>query len=317
MIIVRQQQRGVALITAILITALVTVAAVAMAARQQLDIRRTGNQLAADQAYVYALAVESFAARALMEDKKNSSIDALTELWATTGVLAPVDGGEVGGSLEDMQGRFNLNSLVDSAGQADPQQIRALQAVLAQVDAQDDELTLSPFLANAVADWIDPDLNAMADGAEDLDYLNLEPPYRAANRFMATPGELRAVAGFGARGVAALAPLLTALPEFTKINVNTAPEMVLMSLHDNVTPQIAQEIAERRKDEPFTEVGDFINFLRDRHGITIDDKHVDVKSDYFLLSSVAKIGRAEVELYSVLARKGNAVTTIQRSIGVY
>jgi general secretion pathway protein K len=317
MIIVRQQQRGVALITAILITALVTVAAVAMAARQQLDIRRTGNQLAADQAYVYALAVEAFAARALAEDKKNSNIDDLTELWATTGVLAPVEGGQVGGTLEDLQGRFNLNGLVDNAGQADPMQIKALQTLLAQVDAADDKLTLSPFLANAVADWIDPDLNALADGAEDLDYLNLEPPYRAANRFMATPGELRAVAGFDSRGVAALAPLLTALPEATKINVNTAPEMVLMQIHDNMTPQIAQELAEFRKNDPFAKVEDFITYLKDRHGITIDDKHVDVKSDYFLLSSVAKIGRAEVELYSVLARKGNAVTTIQRSIGVY
>jgi len=168
-----------------------------------------------------------------------------------------------------------------------------------------------------VADWVDPDLNALADGAEDLDYLNLEPPYRAANRFMVSPGELRAVVGFDARSVAKLAPLLTALPEFTKINVNTAPEMVLMSLHENITPQIAQELAELRKDNPFAKAEDFITYLKDHHGITIDDKHVDVKSDYFLVSSVAKIGRTEVELYSVLARKGNTVTTIQRSIGVY
>lgn len=319
-----REQRGVALITAILITALVTVAAVAMASRQQLDIRRTGNQLEADQAFVYALAVEAFAGRALVEDKKNSSIDAKNELWATTGVLAPVEGGQVSGQLYDLQGSFNLNNLIDNAGQADQHQIRGLQAILAQVDAADEELTLSPFLANAVTDWIDPDLNGLADGAEDLEYLNLEPPYRTANRFMASPSELRAVAGFSARSVVALtnivkdgdSPLVTTLPEPTKINVNTAPEIVLASLHNDLTPQIAQELADLRENTPFDSVEDFINYLKDHYSITIDDKRVDVKSDYFLVTSVAKIGRTEVQLYSVLARKGDSVTTIQRSIGV-
>ena len=47
-----ERQRGVALITALLVVALATVAAVAMATRQQLDIRRTGNLLHGEQAYL-------------------------------------------------------------------------------------------------------------------------------------------------------------------------------------------------------------------------------------------------------------------------
>lgn len=318
------RQRGVALITAILITALVTVAAVAMASRQQLDIRRTGNQLEADQAYVYALAVEAFASRALEEDKKNSTIDALNELWATTDILAPVDGGQVGGTLEDLQGRFNLNNLVDTTGKADPKQVKGLQTLLAQVDAENDEITLSPFLVNAVTDWIDTDLNILADGAEDQEYLNLEPPYRAANRFMASPGELRAVAGFDDTIVAALTgmradggkPLLATLPEPTKVNVNTASEEVLMSLDDKITQQIAQEVVELVATKPFESAKDFVDYLKG-YKISVDPNRVDVQSDYFLLSSDAIIGRSKIKLYSVLARKGNTVTTIQRSIGVY
>jgi general secretion pathway protein K len=313
----QRRQGGVALITALLITALVTVVAVAMASRQQLDIRRTGNQLESDQAYVYALSVESFAAKVLAEDAKKTQIDALTEVWATTGVAAPLEGGSVQGALEDLQGRFNLNDLVDASGKADPAQIKMLQELMARVDATDDKLTFSPFLANAVTDWIDTDLNSLAAGAEDLEYLNLQPPYRTANRFMANPSELRAVAGFDSNMVRALTPLVATLPEATKINVNTAPELVLMSLHQDITPQIAKELDELRKQEPFERVDDFVNRLKADHNITVDKKYLDVKSGYFLLDTVAKIGRTEVELYSVLQRKGNQVVTIQRSIGVY
>ena len=48
---VNRQQRGVALITALLITAIATIAAVAMASRQQIDIRRTGNIIDIDRAW--------------------------------------------------------------------------------------------------------------------------------------------------------------------------------------------------------------------------------------------------------------------------
>ena len=48
--------RGVALLTALLVVALVTVAAVAMVARQSLDIHRTANVLDADRAWQVAYA---------------------------------------------------------------------------------------------------------------------------------------------------------------------------------------------------------------------------------------------------------------------
>ena len=66
-------QRGVALVTALLVVALATVAAVAMASRQQLDVRRTANLLQGDQAYVYAQAVEDWARVVLKRDENKQS----------------------------------------------------------------------------------------------------------------------------------------------------------------------------------------------------------------------------------------------------
>ncbi len=329
------KQRGVALITALLVAALVTVVAVAMASRQQLDIRRTGNMLEADQAYMYALAAESWVTQILKEDKQKTQIDTLTEEWAMKLPPIPIEGGVITGSVEDLQGRFNLNNLVGvnasgnaannnagnnnaaDNGKPDQAQIKILQSLLAQVSFAEEKVQLSPFVANRVADWIDANLNALADGAEDLLYLGLDIPYRTANRLMASSSELAAVAGLSLRDVSALLPLVTALPVSTAVNVNTAPEMVLLSLHEDITPRIATELAAMRVNTAFETVDEFVKKLKDDYDITLDKKRVSVSSEYFLVSSEAIIGRTTLRMYSLLERKDNIIRVVSRGIGSY
>ena len=325
----KHKQQGVALITALLIAALVTVVAVAMASRQQLDIRRTGNMLEADQAYMYALAAEAWVTQVLKDDKKETQIDTLTEDWAMKLPPIPIEGGVITGSVEDLQGRFNLNNLIDTStdgnsdngngnnNKPDQAQIKILQSLLAQVSFVDEKVQLSPFIANRVADWVDSNLNALADGAEDLLYLGLDIPYRAANRLMASPSELAAVAGLSLRDVSALLPLVAALPVSTVINVNTAPEMVLLGLHDDITPRIAAELAALRVNTVFETAAEFVKKLKDDYDITLDPKLVGVSSEYFLVTSDAIIGRTTLRMYSLLERKDNEINVVSRGIGSY
>jgi general secretion pathway protein K len=50
----------------------------------------------------------------------DSQTDHLAEIWATELPGLPIEGGgEVFGSIVDLQGRFNINNLVDQAGEAD------------------------------------------------------------------------------------------------------------------------------------------------------------------------------------------------------
>ena len=311
------KQAGVALITALLITALVTVAAVAMATRQQLDIRRTGNMLGADQAYLYSLAAEQWARQILLEDGQKTQRDDLKEDWATVIPPIPVEGGSIQGEVKDLQARFNLNNLLDANGKPDPVQVRILQNLLNLVDASDNSLHLSPGLANVVLDWVDADVNTSPGGAEDVDYLNLTPPYRTGNRLLHSPSELRAMAGFSPEAVAALTPLVAALPESgTKVNVNTAPLLVLLSLDQNLTPQIVQAVMARREQTPFDSATDFVDMINNDYQITIDPKLVDVKSEYFAVKALANINRSRVELHSMLMRKNGKVRAIRRGIGV-
>lgn len=309
------QQRGVALITAILIVALVTVAAVAMASRQQLDMRRTGNLLEADQGYLFALAGETWARQILLEDGRQSTVDSLAEDWAISLPPVPVEGGAVGGRIIDLQGRFNLNNLVDANGVAVEEQRDALKIVLAEAGHDSPEIAISPFMANRILDWIDSDIDALPDGAEDLDYLNLTVPYRTANRRVVSPSELAAVSGFTLEQLAVLMPLVTSLPENTPLNVNTAPLPVMMSLHEKISVEMAADLIATRDEQPFASVEAFISLLKDDYEIELEPGRISVSSDYFLVSIDATIGQTDLRLYSVLQRKNNQVHSLRRSIG--
>jgi general secretion pathway protein K len=124
------KQQGVALITALLIFSLVAIAAVAMADRQSLDIRRTENLIHYDQAYMYALGAELFAAEVLAHGDQDKNIDTLNpdiDPWNTELPPVPVDGGTIGGFIRDATARFPINNMVDANGDRQPVYVNAFQ----------------------------------------------------------------------------------------------------------------------------------------------------------------------------------------------
>lgn len=309
------RQHGVALITALLITALVTVIAVAMSTSRQLEIRRSGNMLEADQAYLYALAGESWARQMLAEDAEISGTDTLQEDWAVQVPPLPVENGSVSGSIEDMQGRFNLGNLIDAQGKADQIQVRAFRALLELLSNSDENI--SPSLANRVVDWIDSDLDTSIDGAEDQDYLALDVPYRTANQRMASVSELAAINGIEPSAFNTLLPFVVSLPGPTAVNINTASSAVLAGLHEDIDIQLAEELVSLRDNTPFESEQEFIEMLKSDYNIEMESGMVGVGSRYFMVTVKSVIGRTELRLYSLLQRNGNKVITLSRSLGTY
>lgn len=350
----RATQRGVALITALLVIALVTAAAVAMASRQQLDIRRTANTLQRDQAYVYAQGAEVMARVVLAKD--DPTTDHKEEDWGKSGVTIPFQGGLLTGTLEDIQGRFNLNNVVTN-GLVNPHDVERLTRLLLILqaknqDKEDWKNSQPSELASAVVDWIDPD-NAVSQpgGAEDSDYLQKERPYRAANAPMTSTSELLLVRGFTSVIYRDLAPYVTALAEHTLINVNTARFDVLRTLDKNdkcidVTKLGREDVqssltadtdADKVKPKPFPDVPNFIASV----GCTFDDfvppnakplaagappspqedpaKVLSINTSYFQVNAYAEVGpedhRVKVKLYSVLQRKAGKIATLSRAQG--
>lgn len=305
----RTSQRGVALITVMLVVALATIAAVAMASRQQIDIRRTENTLNAGQAYHFALGAERWALQILTRDRRQGEIDHLGEDWAQELPPLPIEGGSIEGRIVDLQGLFNLNSLL-AEGEAGRLAQERFQRLLVALEIQ-------PELMQAVLDWIDPDLEPrFPGGAEDTYYLGLTPAYRAANQPMASPSELRQVQGVTPAVYERLAPYITALPTATSINVNTAPAGVLMSLADGIGFEEAQALVEARPENGFTSVDQFLA-LDVFAGQGVSAEGLGVASQYFLLSATARLDRLRVPILSVVQRgQTGRGMVLQRTEGI-
>lgn len=250
------KQTGVALITVLLVVAMAMVLAVAMVKSQQSLLRRSSSVFSQDQAYLYTLGAESFAKSILQDDKdkdknKTTPQDTLAETWAKKIPAFPVEGGFVQAQIEDLQGRFNVNMIWQNE-QVDMAAVAAYQRLLVALD-------ISPMLVSPVIDWLDPDnLPYDSDGAEEDWYLRLKPAYRAANHAFVSIEELALLRGYTPEIVAKLRPYLSALPAKTTININTASDVVLVSLADNLTLNMAKDIVSKRPKEGYGSVDNFL-----------------------------------------------------------
>lgn len=288
------RQRGIAAVIAILVVAIATTAASYMLWYQSLATRHVENIVARAQADAVARAGGAWAAAILNTDDRK--VDHLNEIWAQ--ILPPVEAenATLAGGIVDEQAKFNLNGLVGADGKAaDAAQMAAFGRLLAT-------LQLPAELAAAVLDWIDADEETtQPGGAEDVHYLTLDPPYRAANTKIADPSELRRVKGFTDEYVKKLTPFVTALPVPTKVNVNTASPEVLEAVIAGINRSLAMQIVETRKATPFNNVTDLQKVIGEdvaKAAIPL----IDIKSSFFGAHATVLLGRVTVSYRGILDR---------------
>ena len=303
--------RGVALITAMLITAITGSLAAGLAWDNALDVRRTMVLLFHEQGQQVAMGAESWIRNILRDDSIDTQTDHLGELWASELPGLPVDNnsvqGAVSGKIEDLHGRLNVNNLLDGNGDVDTIVLEQFQRLLISLD-------LDPRFAGLTVDWIDWDDNAsFPDGAEDSIYTGLTPPYRTFNRSLVNVTELAALEGMDKASFDVLLPHITALPRGTTINVNTATPIVLQSLDANLDATTVESLLSLREEGGFPDVTQtFSTLLQPDMFAKIGDT-----SSYFQLKAVVQIDTVRVTYYSVMLRSpnGGPVTTILRSLG--
>ena len=301
------RQRGVALITAIVVVAIATVLAVHIGTRAALDLRRTAGLVALDQGWHVALGAEAWAAEVLRKDVEDSETDHLGEAWAQPLPPLPLDNGEMRGALEDMQGRFNLNSLVNSDRVVDDASVERFKRLLVLVGAQ-------PRWARVLADWIDAGTVPQLEGAEDDTYLSQNPPYRAANGVIATTTEMMALPGMTRDEFERIRPYVAALPVGTPINLCTVKAQVLAALVEGGTDFGNEELlAANRRDGCYPTV----EFLKPSvpNWNEIKDSFSET-SKWFRVVTAVRIGTSEFTLYSLIERNDNGgIRTVLRSTG--
>jgi general secretion pathway protein K len=309
-----RRSAGVALVTVMLVVALAALAATALLSSTSMSIHRTAALRDSEEGWWVAHGVEAWILGILAKDAKDNGYDGLDEAWAQPVDHLPLDEGFVRGGIVDMQGRFNLNNLsrtVDTTHDYERQFTRLLQRALPNVQTPQG-------LIAAIQDWIDDDSNPGPAGAEDSTYMELDPPYRAANQPFTVVSELLAVQGVTPEIYAALRDAVCVLPD-TKlaINVNTADARVLAALSSQVDDAKLQQWISARKDKPVTDARGLQDF--ENQGVLGADAkpYLTYKTNYFQIQGEVFVGSSRVALYSLIRRpEGGNPTVVSHSADV-
>lgn len=317
------RQTGVALITVLVVVAIISGIASSVILEQQFAIRRTENLLHGDQGILYLFALETWGKEVLIADVKESAeSDHLEENWSKVIPGVVIEGGSVSGKIDDMQGLFNLNSLLDEEGKLSDTAMQQFKCLLTEYAGS----TISPdHIAGATKDWMDSDQDVEADGAEDLDYLSRDPGYRSAGQHFVSASELLLIDGMSYEAWQNIRPFVTAYAapkeEDSYINVNTAPLELLKCLNsDEDSQSIASDIVQYRDDTaPFESGAELLAFIKQSGATdaTLKKWRIDVKSSYFLLTSAVNIGDLSLGMRHLLLRdqESGGVKVVMRSFG--
>ena len=221
----KASETGAALLTVLLLVAVIAVLAATALERLRIATRLGGNAVALDQARAFAEAGEALAINRISDLLgRDATKVSLAGGWSDTPIALPVMGGIATLRITDGGNCFNLNGLVVKAPDGSFIANPAAQAQFAKLIRLIGAPVRSPEgIAAAATDWIDSDTQALSGGAEDSDYAGLETPYRTADTLMTDPSELRAVMGVTPELYTALRPWLCALPvaQPAQVNVNT------------------------------------------------------------------------------------------------
>lgn len=290
----RSTERGVAVVTAILVVAVAASTAAWMLAQQSATLNQTALVASRAQADLFAQAGLDWARGILAEDARSGTVDSLDEAWARPLAGLPVERALVSGAISDQQARYNLNNLVKEGRRSDAD-VQILTRLL-------DSLGLDPGLALAVLDWVDGDADIAGNGgAEDAYYLSLPRPYRAANRPMAQVEELYAIRGFDAKAVARLRPFVTALPVRTAVNANTAPAEVIAAILPELGREAVRDLVASRQAKPFKDRAD-LKARAQKGSANAFDADLDVRSDHFLVQVGVAQDDVQVAAEALVAR---------------
>lgn len=318
-------ERGAALLSVLLMVAVLAVIAATTLDRLTLSGKLTSNSNMLAQGRMFSYAAENIAA-ARLEDlvARDAAQTTLEGGWMGMPQRLPIPVGTASATISDGGNCFNLNSLVTAvegrleANRVGQQQFVSLMAALG----------IDPYVAEAVADaasdWADSDGAPLLNGAEDEAYRGAAKPYLTANRLFAHPSELRAVEGVTPALYGKLRPWICALPEavLSPLNVNSllpeqAPLLAMLLPPAALPPQTARALLAKR---PANGYGSLIRFwaapeLAALQPSPLIQGQVKLTSKYFLVDSTISVGELQLEGQSLIVANPAPARVLWRSWG--
>lgn len=299
----QSNQQGMAIISALLIAAVVAVIAAGMLTRQSVSTRA----LEADQQRVQGRWVLhgglEISRQLLWDARQRDPLTRLDQPWAQR---LNAQGFE--GRLEDEQGKFNLRNLVANE-RVDEAQVQAFQrlctliGISAGLSQRISQRVIGsyPYLLNPQIAENTTSKNAFDSGRATSPNASRKPQHPKLP-MLRSVDDLRSVEGVNDAVIGKLAPYLTVIPATTWLNGNTATAPVLAAYVPGLSLERAQAlINERDAGRWFINRGDFVNRLR-MPNLELTSVKVGITSDWFRLRGEARRDQRRVSLDALLHR---------------
>ncbi|MGB8692911.1 MAG: type II secretion system minor pseudopilin GspK [Steroidobacteraceae bacterium] len=312
----RRAQRGIALLTAIILVAIATIIAAAVSWQSALHARRGIAVFTMAQSLAFSQLAEAYAGFILRQNRSKFPKDTNpTQDWARPYGPLEIDAGTIlEGSIEDQAGKFNLNSLVDQPNPGGS--LVANKTAVSEFEGLLQSLDIDVKYATRLVDWLDSDDQPDPQGgAEDSYYLAQDPPYRTLNMSLTSSSELLAM-GMDRASYDKLRNLVTALPPTAKLNLCTAPLEVLNAVAGQSFANDPQFLsAQRAQFNCFPDVANFLTGVLPQRKAQVQTQ-VGVTSNYFRLRTWITIGTTRFTLYSLIEQDGSGqIRPILRTFG--
>ncbi len=295
----KEGERGAALLTVLLLVAVVGALTAVMLEKLRVSTNLAANTAALAQARAYSRAAETMAL--IRIDSQLGSQNTRVTLdggWSDKPFALPVPDGVATARVKDGGNCFNLNNLVQRDDQGNyvdrPAALAQFARLMRQIGVPD-----SDRIAASATDWIDTDSNVSANGAEDDTYSSRTPAYRSANTLMTDPSELRAVAGMTPQAYIKLRSFICTLPttDAAKVNVNTLmPEqapLIAMLMPDTITADQVRRVLSQRPPGGWSSTNEFWHDTSLAAGGQPGDadEQVAITTRWFALRTDVAIGR--------------------------
>jgi len=294
-------QRGVAVVTALLVVMLATTVVAGLFVRESVTVRSVENRLALSQTRWVERAALDWAKVILRADARGGVVDHLGEPWAVPVAETQLDetvtgGARIGdksrpamlaGQILDAQARFNLMAMVQGGRVSDAHlaAFRRLLSVLGQPESLAD-MVLSRLLRS-----IPRTLEGNTVPPEELALLRLD--------------DLRTVPGFDPAVIEALRPFVVVLPEPTLVNVNTAPAEVLAALVPTLELGGARRFVARRERTYFRNLEEAARQIDGQP--VLPANLLSVGSRFFVVRGMVRFDRVETTSETLIARSSDRV----------
>ena len=300
------RSRGIALISVLMITVVVSALAYHLVSRHAMTIAATRVHFETSRIREFNLATEQFAITLLRRDwldTDSREYDSLDEDWAQPNSIQ-FDEGELHFVIVDSKSKLNLNSASRPGATFAVQSIENLFL----------NLDFTPGTSGLWVDWIDSDLEPTPSGAEDFNWMVHEPPMRTPNNPVTDVSEVRTLLALSRDQFRALRQLATVLPVAdSKVNINTVLPDVLKAMDETLSPFTLEQLSSETR--LYVSVDRAVGALPELARLV---ERIDVKTEFFEVQSTITIGERRSDYVCHLYRNPETgeITVYERDFGV-